>query len=81
MFSKGDNKCFQYSIALLKHKEMGANYNKINKIEAFLKNFNFENINYPLEKEDYETFEKNNKSISLIVFKPDNVKKKSVLSL
>ena len=29
---------------------MGTNYNRINKIEPYLKNFNFKNINYPLEK-------------------------------
>ena len=48
--SKENNKCFQYSIALSKHKEMGVNYNRINKIEPFLRNFNFENIKYPLKK-------------------------------
>ena len=69
---KGNNKCFDYSIALCKHKEMRTNYNRINKIELFLKNFNFENINYPLKKEDYETFEKNNESIALDVLKSDD---------
>ena len=48
--NKGNNKCFQYSIALSKHKEMETNYNRINKIEPFRKNFNFKNTNYPLEK-------------------------------
>ena len=57
---------------------MGSNYNRINKIKPFLHHFNFENINHPLKKEDYETFEKNNESISLTVYKPDN-EKKSVL--
>ena len=55
---------------------MGTNHNRINKIEPFSPDFNFENINYPFKKEDYETFEKNNESISLIIFKPGNDKKK-----
>ena len=77
--NKGNNKCFQYSIALSKHKEMGTNYNRIKKIEPYLKNLNFKNINYPLEKEDYEIFERNNESISLNILKADNERKKSVL--
>ena len=74
--NKGNNKCFQYSIGLSKHKEMGTNYNRINKIEPYLRNFSFENINYPLKKEDCEVFERNNKSISLNILKPDNERKK-----
>ena len=59
---------------------MGANYNRINKTETFLRNFNFENINYPLQKEDYEVFERDNESISLNILKPDKERKKNVLS-
>ena len=47
---KGDTKFFDYSIALCKHKEMGTNYNRINKIKSVFKDFNFEGINYPLKK-------------------------------
>ena len=58
---------------------MGKNDNRTNKIKPFLQNFNFENSNYPLnkiplKKEDYETFERNNISISLNTLKPDNEK-------
>ena len=73
---KGNNKCFQYSIGLSKHKEMGTNYNRMNKIESFPRNFNFENIKYPLKKEEYEVYERNNESISLNILKPDNERKK-----
>ena len=45
-----DNKCFDHSIALCKHKEMGANYNTVKKIKPCLSNFNFENIYYPLKR-------------------------------
>ena len=73
---KGNNKCFDHSITLCKHNEMGTNYNRINEIELFLKNFNFKNINYPLEKEAYETFEKNNESVALNILKSDDENKK-----
>ena len=33
---KGDNKCFEYSVAPFRHGEMGSNYNRINKIKPFL---------------------------------------------
>ena len=79
--NKGNNKCLQYYIGLFKHKEMGANYNRINKTEPFLRNFNFENINYPLQKEDYEVFERNNESISLNILKPDKERKKCTIIL
>ena len=36
-----DNKSFQYSVALSRHKEMGLNCNRINKIKPFLQHFNF----------------------------------------
>ena len=60
---EGDNKCFEYSVALSRHTEMGTNYNRIYKAKSFLQHFNFEIINYPLKKEDYETFEITNQSI------------------
>ena len=48
---KGDNKCFDYSIALCMHShEMETNFNRTNKIKTYLNNFNFESINYPLKK-------------------------------
>ena len=34
-----------------------------------MNDFNFTDINYPLEKKDYETFENNNPLIKLTIFK------------
>ena len=73
--------CFQYSVALSKYREKGSNYKKINEIKLFVQHFNFEDINHPLKKKEYETLEKNNESISLIVFKPDNERKKRITIL
>ena len=55
---------------------MGNNYYGINKIKPFLQCFNYENIKYPVKKEDCKIFERNNKSISLNILKPDNEKKR-----
>ena len=44
---------------------MGNNYNQLYKIKPYLKEFHFKNINYPLKKENYETFKINNESIAL----------------
>ena len=62
-----DNKSFQYSITLsLYHKEIGNNLNRITKIKPYTNNFNWNNINFPPIKQDYENFEINNESYSLI---------------
>ena len=66
---KGDNKSFEHAVALSMHKEMNSNKNRIDKIAPFLINFNFENINHPLEEKDYKTFEENNELIKLTVLK------------
>ena len=67
-----DEESFQYSIGLCKHKEIGVNYNRKNRIKPFFEHFNFENINYSLKKEDYEIFERNNESMAFVVCKPDD---------
>ena len=58
---------------LLQHDEIGnKNLSRKSNIKKQLKSFDFKNINYPLKKEDYETFERNNNSIALIVLKPND---------
>ena len=72
-----DEKSFQYSVAISRHDEMdNKNLNRKGKIKKQLAHFHFKNINYPLKKEDYETFERNNNSVALIVLKPNNEIKK-----
>ena len=72
-----DNKCFQYSVTLsLYHKQItGRNLFRVSKIKPFVDNINWENINFPLQEQDYETLEMNNKSIALNVLYADNEKK------
>ena len=69
-----DNKCFQYSVTLsLYHEQIGKNYYRVPKIKPFINNLNWENITFPLQEQDYKTFEMNNKSVALnILFNPFN---------
>ena len=70
-----DSKSFQYSIILsLYHKEIGNNFNRITKIKPYVNNFNWNNINFPPTNQDYETFEINNKNISLNIYQFNNEK-------
>ena len=61
------NKSFNYAIAA--SKTSGKNRHRLTNIEKFTNDFNFNDINYPLEKKDYETFENNNPLIKLTIFK------------
>ena len=63
-----NNKCFQYSILLsLYHKQINCHPETISKIEPFIKNLNWGNINFPPQEQDHRTFDMNNKSVALNV--------------
>ena len=51
----------------LYHEQIGRNFCRISTIKSFIDNFNWENINFPPQEQDYKTFEMNNKSIALNV--------------
>ena len=70
-----DNKCFQYSITLsLYHEQFGKTYCRIPKIKQYTDNFNWENINFPPQEQDYETYDMNNKSMSLHILQVNEQK-------
>ena len=48
-------------------KKMEKKSQKITKIKAFIDKYNWEEINYPSEKDDWKTIEKNNLTIVLNV--------------
>ena len=72
-----NNKCFQYATTL------ALNFNKINKhpqrisrIKPFIENYNWNDINFPATKKDWNRFELNNKDVALnILYVPHNAKK------
>ena len=62
-----DNKCFQYATTL------ALNFNKI---KPFIENYNWNDINFPANKKDWNRFEVNNKNVALnILYVPFNTKK------
>ena len=66
--NKTDNKCFQYGVTLaLNYEKIGKYPERITKIKPFINKYNWEKINFPLEKNDWKKFEKNNVKISLII--------------
>ena len=71
-----DNKCFQYAItAALNHKNIGHHPERISKLEPFINNYNWKDIEFLSRPEKYKKFEQNNKTIALNIFYvPHNTK-------
>ena len=66
--NKKYNKCFQYTVTVALHyEEIKKDPQRITKIKPFTNKHNWEGINYSLEKDDCEKFDKNNVTIALNV--------------
>ena len=72
-----DNKCFQYATTLaLNFNKIDRNHQRISKIKSFIDNYNWNDINFPTAKKDWNKFEVNNKDVALnILYVPFNIKK------
>ena len=72
-----DNKCFQYATTLaLNFNNIDKHHQGISKIKPFIDNYNWNNINFPTAKKDWNKFELNNKNVALnILYVPFNTKK------
>ena len=72
-----DNKCFQYVATLaLNFDDIDRNPQRVSKIKPFIDNYNWNNINFPAAKKDWNKFELNNKNAALnILDVPFNTKK------
>ena len=72
-----DNKCFQYATTLaLNFNNIDKHHQRISKIKPFIDNYNWNNINFPTAKKDWNKFELNNKDVALnILYAPFNTKK------
>ena len=63
-----DDKCFLYAITIaLNYDEIGNNHQRVNKIEPFIDQYNWKDINFPSHVDDWKKIELNNKSIALNV--------------
>ena len=72
-----DNKCFQYATTLeLNFNKIDRNPQRISRIKPFIDNYNWNDINFPAAKKDWNRFELNNKDVALnILYVPFNIKK------
>ena len=72
-----DNKCFQYATTLaLNFNKIDRNPQRISKIKPFIDNYNWNDINFPTAKKDWNKLELNNKDVALnILYVPFNTKK------
>ena len=74
--NKNDDKCMQHAIlAALNYQQISDHLERVSKIKPFIKSYDWKDINFPLHREDWDTFEKNNKLIALnILYVPYNTK-------
>ena len=72
-----DNKCFQYAATLaLNFNKIDKHPQRISKIKSFIENHNWNDINFPATKKDWNKFEVNNKDVALnILYVSFNTKK------
>ena len=72
-----DNKCFQYATTpALNFNKIDKHPQKISKIKPLIDNYNWNDINLPTAKKDWNKFELNNKDVALnILYIPFNTKK------
>ena len=71
------NKCFQYAItASLNNQNIDHHHpERISKLEPFINNYNWKDIEFPSHSKDWRKFECNNKTIALnILYVPHNTK-------
>ena len=75
-----DNKCFKYVTTLaLNFNNIDKHRQRISKIKLFINNYNWNDINFPAAKKDWNKFEVNNKNIALnILYVPFNTKKTEI---
>ena len=71
-----NNNCFQYAItAGLNYQNINHNLERISKLKPFINNYNWKDIEFPLESKDWRKFECNNKAIALnILYVPYETK-------
>ena len=71
-----DNNCFQYAIiAALNHQNIDHHSERISKLEPFINNYNWNDIELPSHLKDWKKFECNNKAIALnILYLPYKTK-------
>ena len=72
-----DDKCFMYPIIIkLNHRKLGKNPGRISKkVLQQMPKYNWDNINFPAQRKDWERFERQNEHIALNIFSVPYAKK------
>ena len=75
--NKSDDKCFQYALTVASNYEkINNNHQRISKIEPFIDQYNWNEVDFPSTGKDWKKFESNNTSIALnILYIPHNTEK------
>ena len=61
-----DGKCFQYALTIsLNYEKIKKDPQRISKINSFIEQYDWKEINFPSHKKNWKRFELNNKSITL----------------
>ena len=73
--NRNDNKCFQYAAVLaLNHKGNRKDSGRITKTKLFFDKYNWEERNYPSEKDDWKRFEEDDLTVAPNVLYAKNEK-------
>ena len=71
-----DYKCFQYAVTLaLNYDKIDRNPQRISKFKPFIKEYNWEDIDFPSTSKDWKKFKRNNEIALNILYVPHNTKK------
>ena len=75
--NKKDGKCFQYAITVaLNHEQIKDHPERISKIKPFIDQYDWKEIDFPSQREDWKKFDSSNKSIVInILYVPHNTEK------
>ena len=66
--NRKDNKCSQFAVIFeLNHKQTGKHSERITKVKTFINKYNWKDVNFPSEKDDWKRLGKNNVKIDLNV--------------
>ena len=63
------------------HQQIKKNPERISKIKPLINNLDWDNINFPLQEQDYKTLEMNNKSVDLNILCIQNDTEETLISL
>ena len=71
-----EDNCFQNALDdALNYQTIKANPERISKLKSYINQYNWKDIKFPSDKENWKKFEQNNKEITLnILFVPNNEK-------